>query len=206
MTQRPRWQPLVLRTATACALLAAAPALPPAVGGAAGPLPGVAGWSALAAQTTPPRQPRADRRGWTAVRVAKWALAGATVGLGYYALRQSTRADRAYGDLRRLCVTTPSACTLDGSRYPDAHAEGLYAVSLRHDRRAQAGILVGQVTLLGSAALFVYDLRNGRGPENIPFPGVPAQLTQSAPAGARPTRAFAPTAPPALRLGTGGAR
>ncbi|HWJ21042.1 MAG TPA: hypothetical protein VNS52_01715, partial [Gemmatimonadaceae bacterium] len=29
---------------------------------------------------------------------------------------------------------------------------------------------------LGSAALFVYDLRNGRGPENIPFPGVPARL------------------------------
>ena len=155
MTQRPPWQRLVLLVSASCALATLAPV--------------PAAWGSLGAQAAP-------RRGWTAVRVAKWALLGATVGLGYYALKQSTRADRAYSDLRHLCITVPSSCTLDAGRYPDAHAEALFATSLRHDRRAQAGIVGGQVTLLGSAALFVYDLRNGRGPENIPFPGVPARL------------------------------
>lgn len=172
MTQRPPWQRLVLLVSAACALATLAPA--------------PAAWGSLSAQTAPP----AVRRGWTAVRVAKWALLGATVGLGYYALKQSTRADRAYSDLRHLCVTAPSSCTLDAGRYPDAHAETLFATSLRHDRRAQAGIVGGQVTLLGSAALFVYDLRNGRGPENIPFPGVPARLAVHT-AGAGSPRPFA---------------
>lgn len=172
MTQRPPWQRLVLHVSAACALATLAPA--------------PAAWGSLGAQAAP----REARRSWTAVRVAKWALLGATVGLGYYALKQSTRADRAYSDLRHLCVTAPSSCTLDAGRYPDAHAEALYATSLRHDRRAQAGILGGQATLLGSAALFVYDLRNGHGPENIPFPGVPARLAVH-PAGAGTPRPFA---------------
>lgn len=170
MTQRPPWQRLVLLVSASCALATLAPA--------------PAAWGSLGAQAAP----HAARRGWTAVRVAKWALLGATVGLGYYALKQSTRADRAYSDLRHLCISAPSSCTLDAGRYPDSHAEALYATSLRHDRRAQAGILGGQVTLLGSAALFVYDLRNGHGPENIPFPGVPAGLAvrTASPAPARP--------------------
>jgi hypothetical protein len=188
MTHRAPWQRRLLRFVLAGALVAAAPALPVVFSGSAGGTRAgdattvAAAWGALAAQGAPPRQARAaERRGWTSVRVAKWALAGVTVGLGYYAFRQSARADRAYSDLRRLCVTTPRACTLDAGRYPDARAEGLYGTSLSHDRHAQTGILVGQATLLASAALFVYDLRNGHGPENIPFPGVPAQLT------ARPT-------------------
>jgi hypothetical protein len=185
MTQRPPWQRLVLLVSASCALATLAPV--------------PAAWGSLGAQAAP-------RRGWTAVRVAKWALLGATVGLGYYALKQSTRADRAYSDLRHLCITAPSSCTLDAGRYPDGHAEALYATSLRHDRRAQAGILGGQVTLLGSAALFVYDLRNGHGPENIPFPGVPARLAVRAASAGTPrsfTRApelnLAATAPPAAR-------
>jgi hypothetical protein len=133
-------------------------------------------------------------------------LLGATVGLGYYALKQSTRADRAYGDLRQLCRTTPTACALDAGRYPDTRAEALYATSLQHDRRAQAGILGGQATLLASAALFVYDLRNGRAPGNIPFPGVDAARVTtpaapapaSAPAAASSHRFLPPAALPAL--------
>lgn len=147
--------------------------------------------SALAAQA-PTRPAAAVRRGgWSAVRVAKWALLGTTVGLGYYALTQSTRADRAYSELRHLCADARGACTLASGRYADVRAEALYASSLERDHRAQGGILGGQVTLLASAALFVYDLRNVRGPENIPFPGVPAAPAPS------PSR----SPPPAARDG-----
>lgn len=216
MTHRAPWQRRLLRFVLAGALVAAAPALPVAfsgsadgacaIGACAGDATAATPWGALAAQGAPRQARTAERRGWTTVRVAKWALAGVTVGLGYYAFRQSARADRAYSDLRRLCVTTPRACILDAGRYPDARAEGLYGTSLSYDRHAQTGILVGQATLLASAALFVYDLRNGHGPANIPFPGVPAQLTArpaTGPSGAS-WRPPAPRLPlvPLTRLGT----
>lgn len=110
-------------------------------------------------------------RGWTRVRIAKWALLGAATGFGAYALTHSSRADRDYGELRTFCTDDPHGCALDRGRYAAAAAEALYRSSVREDRRAQLGILGGQLTLLGSVALFVYDLRNARGPENIPYPG-----------------------------------
>ena len=138
-----------LLAAPAAAMLAPADALAQTAGGAA---------------TAPVRR-------WTAVRVAKWALRGAATGFGLYALSHSRRADRSYDDLRTLCVRSPGSCALDSGRYVGAEAEALYRGSVREDRRAQLGIVGGQLTLLGSVALFVYDLRNDRGPENIPSPG-----------------------------------
>jgi hypothetical protein len=116
---------------------------------------------------TPIRQ---GRPGWTPVRIAKWALLGVAGGFAGYALAHSTRAEDAYADLRGLCNREPDRCQLDGGRYPDPEAERLYRTATRDDRQAQVGIFGGQVALLGSAALFIYDLRNGRGPVNIPYP------------------------------------
>jgi hypothetical protein len=114
--------------------------------------------------------PRA-REGWTLVRVLKWGLLGTAVGFGGYALVHSTRADDAYTDLRRVCDTEPSRCTIDASgRYEDAAIERLFATTREEDRRAQVGIVGGQVTLFGSVGLFIYDLRHARGPVNIPYP------------------------------------
>jgi hypothetical protein len=155
---------LVLATAWPATARPQAPRTPPAARGTA-PLQ-------LATPATP-------ARGWTAVRAAKWTLLGVAAGFGLYALTHSSRADRAYGELRTLCADDPSGCTLSEGRYAGARAEALYRGSLREDRRAQVGIVAGQVTLLGSVALFVYDLRNGRGPENIPFPGAGLRLTPS---------------------------
>lgn len=136
--------------------------------------------AALAAQAAGGAPARAKSPGgWTTVRVAKWALLGAAAALGAYALAHSTRAEHAYGDLRHLCVADPAGCALQDGRYDAPRAEALYQTSLREDRRARAGIVGGQVALLGSAALFVYDLRNGRGPENLPYPG--AALRPAAP-------------------------
>ena len=115
---------------------------------------------------TPPR-PQGE---WSAVRVAKWALLGAAIGFGSYALVQSGRAEDHFSELRRQCQADPESCQLVNGRYSGADAEALYDAAAGADRRARIGIIGGQVTLLGSAALFVYDLRNGRGPDDIPFP------------------------------------
>ena len=166
---RPRPVPLVALVALLALLSVAAPAASPV--------------AELWAQAPTPRAPGAERGAWTRVRVAKWALLGATVGFGLYALSHSTRAERDYDDLRRLCVAEPASCTLEEGRYEAAAAEALYQSSVREDRRAQVGIVAGEVALLGSVGLFVYDLRNGRGPANIPYPAGSERVA--------PRRAFA---------------
>jgi hypothetical protein len=124
--------------------------------------------SPLAAQAPAPSR---GPRGWPAVRVTKWALLAVAAGFGAYALVNSDRAEAAYGALRAACAEDQARCVLGGDgRYLDARSERLFARSIAADRRARVGIIGGQVTLLGSAALFVYDLRNGRGPADIPYP------------------------------------
>jgi hypothetical protein len=123
-------------------------------------------------QVTPPRQ----QEGWTAVRIAKWALLGAAVGFGSYALVESGRAEDYYSELRRQCQLEPEGCQLQNGRYSDPAAERLYDHATAADRRARIGIIGGQITLLGSAAFFVYDLRNGRGPDDIPYPPSRARM------------------------------
>lgn len=154
--------PLGLLLALGPALAPAAASAQPAAGAPAARSVAVAGpWTRSSAETG---------RGWTRLRVAKWTLLGVASGFGVYALTHSSRADRDYGDLRTLCNENPAGCTLDGGRYLEPRAESLYRGSLREDRRAQVGILGGQLTLLGSVALFVLDLRNVHGPGNIPYP------------------------------------
>ena len=123
--------------------------------------------SSMRAQSTLERPPR---QGWTAVRVAKWALVGTAALFGGYALVHSTRADQAYADLHRFCEREPRGCDHDTGRYADADAERLYQRAVTNDRDARIGIFGGQVALLGGVALFIYDLRNGSGPVNIPYP------------------------------------
>ena len=123
--------------------------------------------SAAVAQSAP-RSAREAR--WGAARISKWALFGTSVALGAYALAHSGRASRAYGELHRRCERDAATCRLADGRYADASAEALYRETVRHDRRARIGILGGHAALLGSAALFVADLRQPRAPGDIPFP------------------------------------
>ena len=117
------------------------------------------------------QQAPTPRRGPPVVKFAKWGLLGVAGGLGLYALRHSTRAERAYDDLRALCLATPDRCDHPDGRYQDAAAEALYRRALSEDRRAQLGIFGGQATLFGSVGLFIYDLRDDREPTTIPYPG-----------------------------------
>ncbi|MBC7789290.1 MAG: hypothetical protein H7Z74_05055 [Anaerolineae bacterium] len=116
-----------------------------------------------------PSQPAAPRS-WTSVRLAKWVLLGAAVGFGAFAVSQSQRADDNYAELGQLCREEQERCASDGNSYADARAEQLYQRAVSADRRAHQAIIGGEVTLLGSAALFIYDLRNRRGPPDIPYP------------------------------------
>lgn len=103
-------------------------------------------------------------------RVGKWVLAGATVALGVYAYAEHGAAERAHDDLRDRCDNAPDVCTVVDGRYGDAQSEALHQRAVRHDRRARVGIVAGQITLLGGVALFLYDLRDDGGPDNIPYP------------------------------------
>lgn len=123
----------------------------------------------LGAQT--PRQPST----WTPVRIAKWTLLGAAAGFAAYALEHSTAAERANDRLRSLCTLEPERCQLEGGVYADADAERLFQRTETEDHLARIGIVGGQVALLGSVGLFVYDLRNGQGPRDIPYPSMAAR-------------------------------
>lgn len=110
-------------------------------------------------------------RDWRGVaRVGKWVLAGATVALGVYAYTEHGAAERVQGRLRERCDSAPEVCTVVDGRYADAESEALHQRAVRHDRRAQTGIVAGQITLLGGVALFLYDLRGDGRPDNIPYP------------------------------------
>ena len=131
--------------------------------------------SILGAQT--PRQSTS----WTPVRIAKWSLLGAAAGLAAYALEHSTAAERANDRLRELCSAEPPRCQLNGGVYTDAGAEALFQRVTREDHLARVGIVGGQVALLGSVGLFVYDLRNGRGPGDIPYPSAASRAAPPRP-------------------------
>ena len=110
-------------------------------------------------------------RDWhSVVGVAKWVFAGATIALGTYAYKEHLAAERVHNRLRDRCDSAPESCAVVNGRYSDAESEGLHQRAVRHDRRARTGIVAGQITLLGGVALFVYDLRGDRGPDNIPYP------------------------------------
>jgi hypothetical protein len=132
--------------------------------------------AALVAPAAPvsAQQARAEPRSSPA-RIAMWVLAGATIGAAAYALHHSDVASERYEGLRSLCSNTPASCTISGSSYPDARAEGLYQSALQADRRARAGIISGQLSLAGSAGLFIRELRQrgGRAP-NIPYEPLPS--------------------------------
>ena len=105
------------------------------------------------------------------VHYGKWATLGAAIGMGLQAASAHRAADRAFGRLEQYCLTDPHACDQSpGGAYVDPVAERYYQSSLGHDRRARRWLIGGEVTLLATAGLFVWELTRPRGPpDNIPF-------------------------------------
>lgn len=104
------------------------------------------------------------------IRTTKWVLLGAAIGMGAYSISHSRAARRSYDALRRTCATDPDRCTIVGNDYADPAMEQRFRAISHDDRRAQVGIIGGQLSLLVSATLFILDLRHGRGPGDIPYP------------------------------------
>ncbi len=104
-------------------------------------------------------------------KYGKWLLAAGAVGMNYLAAKDHDRADDAFNAIERRCVVEPRQCDLDASgRYQDQQSEAFYQESLRYDRRARRWLFGGEAALVGSAAIFVWELtRHTSKPDNIPF-------------------------------------
>lgn len=118
---------------------------------------------------------------WTqpVVHYGKWLSAASAVGFTLLAAHEHDTANRSWDQLLDLCRRDNAACQVraDG-RYVTYQAELLYQKTLYYDRRARHRLIIGQVSMLTSAALFILDLRHGsHNPPNIPFHGSDLRLT-----------------------------
>lgn len=139
-----------------------------------------AGAPCLVAQDSLAPAPRTSHN-WTrpVVRYGKWLSAATAVGFTLLAAHEHDTANRSWQRLLDLCRQDNAACQLaaDG-RYAAYQAELLYRQTLYYDRRARNRMIVGQISVLTSAALFILDLRHGGGsPPNIPFHGSNLEVT-----------------------------
>lgn len=117
-------------------------------------------------------------RGWSPLRVGKWAALGASAGAAVYGYRQNERADDRYAALERACVADPEACRprTAGGQYESAELEAQYQEVRRLDRRARRALLVSQVGVAASVVLFIVDLRNARAPDDILYEPRPLEI------------------------------
>jgi hypothetical protein len=130
---------------------------------------------ALVAQDSLHIVPR-THHSWTqaTVHYGKWVTAASAVGFTILAAHEHDVANRSWERLLDLCRSDNAQCQqgADG-RYAVAEAEALYQQTLYYDHRARQRLIVGQVSVLTSAALFILDLRHQSGnPPNIPFHGL----------------------------------
>lgn len=106
-----------------------------------------------------------------AVKYGKWVLLAGSIGLNYLAVRAHNSADDAFDALEAQCTAVQERCAIGPSgTYSDPAIEDLYQTSLRYDRRARLWLIGGETALIGSAALFIWELARPKDrPGNIPF-------------------------------------
>jgi hypothetical protein len=105
------------------------------------------------------------------VKYGKWALLAGAIGMNYLAVRAHDRADNAYDIIEAECLVEEARCALgpDGA-YANPALENVYQTSLRYDRRARLWLIGGESALVGSAAMFIWELARPKSrPDNIPF-------------------------------------
>jgi hypothetical protein len=105
------------------------------------------------------------------VRYGKWVTLAATIGMGIKAAEAHHSADAAFDRLSRYCDVDRTRCDQrsDGS-YLDPVAERYYQNSVDGDRRARRWLVGGELALVGTVGLFVWELTGPRRrPRDIPF-------------------------------------
>lgn len=105
------------------------------------------------------------------VKYGKWVTLAAAIGMGLQAQSAHEAADRSYRKLEQYCLDDDTRCDLGGNgKYLDPVTEGYYQAANRADRRARHWLLGGEVSLLATAGMFVWELARPRHrPDNIPF-------------------------------------
>ena len=114
-------------------------------------------------------------------------LAAGSLGMNYLAAKDHDRADDIFDALEQRCFLEHSLCDVGpNGRYFNPEIEGLYQQSLHYDRRARRLLFGGEAALLGSAAIFVWELtRHTSKPDNIPFEPEVRSLRQATGLGLR---------------------
>lgn len=135
-------------------------------------------WSVLLLLLAAPASAQGSR---PLLKYGKWVMAAGALGLNYLASRDHNRADNSFDALETRCLGDNRLCDLDTSgRYLDATSELLYQQSAHYDRRARGLLFGGEAALLGSAAIFVWELtRHTTKPDNIPFEPEVRSLNQA---------------------------
>ncbi|HWA15685.1 MAG TPA: hypothetical protein VG817_04575 [Gemmatimonadales bacterium] len=105
------------------------------------------------------------------VKYGKWILLAGALGMGYQAAQAHDDAEAAFDRLEGYCFEDRTRCERgQGGRYADPRAEALYQTSLSHDRTSRRWLIGGEISLLGAAGLFVWELSRPKRPgPNIPF-------------------------------------
>jgi hypothetical protein len=122
----------------------------------------------LAAQVQVPR----DVMTPPGIRYGKWAAAAVAVGFTAMGIRTHQEADDDFRALADYCKAQGACALSTDGRYTDPVAEARYRDIVRGDRTARAWLISGQTAIVGSAILFVLELKRERGPRNIPYSGL----------------------------------
>ena len=102
--------------------------------------------------------------------LAKWVSLAGTIGIAGLGFSAHEHADDRFAALEALCASDVARCHVtDEGTYVDAEAEALFQDVLDKDREARVYLVGSQIALVATVTLFILDLRNGGGPENIPY-------------------------------------
>jgi hypothetical protein len=118
------------------------------------------------------------RSPWRPLRVAKWSTLLASTGAAAYGFNQNRVADREYEELEEICFGNPALCekATGTDRYVDAAMEARYQEIVDRDDRARLALLAGQLGLIASLAMFIFDLPDKSTPEDIPYDPKPLRF------------------------------
>jgi len=105
------------------------------------------------------------------VQYGKWALLAGAIGMNYLGIHSHDQANDAFDTLEAQCTVDQERCALNSEgTYADPAIEDLYQTTLDYDQKARLWLVGAETALVGSAALFVWELtRPKRRPDNIPF-------------------------------------
>jgi hypothetical protein len=110
--------------------------------------------------------------------VAKWSTLLVSTGAAAYGFNQNRVADREYEELEQICFGNPALCEREPGtdRYVDAAMESRYQEIVDRDDRARLALLAGQLGLIASIAMFIFDLPDKSTPEDIPYDPKPLRF------------------------------